>query len=132
MARNTSGLRRGSAPGLSRLHGGPLVDLLPPEAAPTPVYDPEALAQQVSSEGGPRLVQGKNLFSPSGQFIRELPEGEWYVTTPEMEANNRKARAKQRAQRAGKGLVDLAKLPDDVLKIQKERAQILAAEALGE
>jgi hypothetical protein len=131
MARNTSGLRRGSAPGLSRLHGGPLVDLLP-EPAEVPVYDPEALAQQVSSENGPRLVQGKNLFSPSGQFIRELPAGEWYVTTPEMEANNRKARAKQRAQRSGKGLVDLAKLPDDVLKIQKERAQILAAEALGE
>jgi hypothetical protein len=123
MARNTSGLRRGSAPGVPFVYKEP---------AETPVYDPEALAQQVSSEVGPRLVQGKNLFSPSGQFIRELPEGEWYVTTPEQEANNRKARAKQRAARGGKGLVDLAKLPDDVLKIQKERAQILAAEALGE
>lgn len=123
MARNTSGLRRGSAPGV------PFVYKEPVEA---PVYDPEALAQQVSSEVGPRLIQGKNLFSPSGQFIRELPEGEWYVTTPEQEANNRKARAKQRARAAGRGNVDRAALPDDVLKIQKERAQILAAEALGE
>ena len=124
MARNTSGLRRGAAPAVPRAYLE--------EPVETPVYDPEALAQQVSSEVGPRLIQGKNLFSPSGQFIRELPEGEWYVTTPEQEANNRKARAKQRARAAGRGNVDRAALPDDVLKIQKERAQILAAEALGE
>ena len=63
----------------------------------TPVFNPERLAVQTySAEGGMGFIQGKNLFGSSGVFIREVPEGQWYITTPEQEENNRKARARNR------------------------------------
>lgn len=106
---------------------------LPPEVVP--VFDPEALAvQSYSAEGGLCFIQGKSLFTQAGNFLRALPESQWYVTTPEMEANNRKARAKQRAMFMGKGIAAKggSSVPDTLLEAAKENARAFRAEALAE
>ena len=103
-----------------------------PEPAVVPVFDPEALAVQTYGEGGSGFIQGKNFFTGNGKFVREVPKEQWYVTTPEMEANNRKARAKQRAMFAGKGVPRGQQLPDKLLDIARENSRVLAAESLAE
>jgi hypothetical protein len=104
-----------------------------PEPAEMPVYDPEALAVQTYSDGGAGLIQGKNLFTSHGTFVKVLSEAQWYLTTPEQEANNRKARAKQRAMFAGRGTARKGpQLPDKLLDISRENSRVLAAESLAE
>lgn len=103
-----------------------------PEPAVVPVFDPEALAVQTYGEGGLGFVQGKNFFTSGGKFVKTLPEGQWYKTTPEMEANNRKARAKQRAMFAGKSAPKGPQLPDKLIDIARENSRVLAAESLAE
>lgn len=109
------------------------------EPAPTPVevpvFDPERLAvQSYSAEGGMGFVQGKSLFSSTGKFIRELPESAWYVTTPEQEENNRKARARHRQifSRRSVEAVNAPMLPAKLLSMSRENTRALAAEALAE
>jgi hypothetical protein len=108
----------------------------PPKAEPveTPVFDPERLAVQTySAEGGQGFIQGKNYFSVSGKFIRQVPESQWYVTTPEMEHNNKVARARWRAMTTQKPRMAVnAPLPGRLEELSRERAQILAAETLSE
>ena len=125
MARNTSGLRRGSAP------TAPRPSFVEVE---TPVFDPEALAVQTYGDAGLGFVQGKNYFTAAGTFVRELPEAQWYVTTPEMEANNRKARAKWRALTMGKQLAAKVSpaIPDKLIEAARENALAYSAEALAE
>jgi hypothetical protein len=106
-----------------------------PKPLVEPVFDPERLAvQSYSAEGGMGFVQGKNFFTSTGKFVRELPESAWYITTPEQEENNRKARARQR-QIFGKkaGTPDNAPaLPTKVLNALRENGRAAAAEALAE
>ena len=101
----------------------------------TPVFDPERLAvQSYSPEGGMGFVQGKNFFSASGKFVRELPESAWYITTPIQEENNRKARARQRqifGRKAGSPN-NAPALPVKLLNALHENARASAAEALAE
>jgi hypothetical protein len=105
-----------------------------PEPAETPVYDPEALAVQTYGAEGAGFIQGKNFFTANGKFIREVPKEQWYITTPEQEANNRKARAKQRAMFAGKGVAVRARpaIPEKLLDASRENARAFAAETLAE
>lgn len=106
-----------------------------PEPVETPVFDPERLAvQSYSAEGGMGFIQGKNLFSSSGTFIRELPEAAWYVTTPEMEENNRKARARNRQifSRRSVDAISAPALPAKLLSMSRENTRALAAESLAE
>lgn len=133
MARNMAGLRRGN-------ERSPL-EKLRPEPEPVadvvadPVFDPEALAVQTYGDAGAGFIQGKNYFTSAGKFIRELPKAQWYVTTPEMERNNRIARAKQRARFAGRGdpaRRPAADIPEQLLRVQRENAQVLRAESLAE
>ena len=105
----------------------------PPAASPAPIFDPEKLAVQTYSDAGLGFIQGKNYFTVAGVFVREVPESSWYLTTPEMERNNKIARAKQRA-RTVRGAVQQADavLPDKVLVVAQENAQVLRAETLSE
>jgi hypothetical protein len=104
-----------------------------PEPEVIPVFDPEALAVQTYGDAGSGFIQGKNYFTAHGKFVRELPKEQWYLTTSEMEANNRKARAKQRAMFAGKGAPRQGPaLPDKLLDISRENSRVLAAESLAE
>ena len=98
-----------------------------------PVFDPELLAVETYGDGGAGFIQGKNYFTRAGAFVRELPEAQWYVTTPEMERNNKIARAKWRAMTRGSAAAQRgANVPDKLVKIARENAQVLAAEALAE
>ncbi len=109
--------------------------VLEPEAVvETPVFYPERLAVQSYSGASQGFIQGKNFFGPTGNFIRELPEDQWYITTPEQEENNRKTRARQR-QMFGKraGVQDnVPALPAKLLTMVRENTQALAAEAWAE
>jgi hypothetical protein len=100
-----------------------------------PVFDPERLAvQSYSAEGGMGFIQGKNFFNASGKFVREMPESAWYVTTPEMEENNRRARARQRqifGRKTGEAHNGPA-LPLKLLNAARENARASAAESLAE
>jgi hypothetical protein len=104
-----------------------------PAPIATPVFDPEKLAVQTYGDAGLGFIQGMNYFTSNGNFVRELPERSWYLTTPEMERNNKIARAKQRA-RTMRGTVPHvgAVLPDKVIVAAGESMQILRAEALSE
>jgi hypothetical protein len=101
----------------------------------TPIFDPERLAvQSYSAEGGMGFIQGKNFFNASGRFVRELPESAWYVTTPEMEENNRRARARQRqvfGRKVGESH-NAPALPLKLLNAARENARASAAESLAE
>jgi hypothetical protein len=126
-----------------RIHGGSSLSITPP-AAPqpevskpveVPVFDPERLAvQSYSSEGGSGFIQGKNFFNSIGKFIREVPESQWYITTPEQEENNRKARARTRQMFGTKAAPakNAPALPHKLLKAAHENAVAAAAEALAE
>ncbi len=107
----------------------------PEPAAPvqTPVFDPEALAVTTYGDKGAGFIQGKNYFTAAGHFVRELPKEQWYVTTPEMERNNKIARAKWRAKTHGKLVSKVAAaIPDKLLEAHKENSLALAAESLAE
>ena len=108
-----------------------VVDVPTPIA--TPVFDPEKLAVQTYGDAGLGFIQGKNYFTAHGHFVREAPEKSWYLTTPEMERNNKIARAKWHA-RTMRGAVPHvgAVLPDKVIVAAGESMQILRAEALSE
>jgi hypothetical protein len=100
----------------------------------TPIFDPERLAVQSYSGAAQGFIQGKNFFGPTGNFIRELPEAEWYITTAEQEENNRKARARQR-QLFGKKPGEASNapgLPAKLLTMARENTRALAAEGLAE
>lgn len=111
----------------------PLVEGPPAEV---PVFDPERLAVQTySAEGGQGFIQGKNHFSSSGKFIREMPEAQWYITTPEQEKNNRRARARQRqifGRPAASTKTFEPAIPAKLLKDARENMQALAAERWAE
>jgi len=97
---------------------------------PDPVFYPERLSAELVTEKGVCLVQGKNLFTHNGKFIAEAPEGQWYITTPEMEANNRKAKARFKAASVSMGkIVQSAQELAKVVEIRKENAMAEAAEA---
>ena len=106
----------------------------PPAPAAIPVFDPEALAVTTYGDGGAGFIQGKNYFTAAGKFVRELPKEQWYLTTPEMERNNKIARAKWRAMRHGKqaGRPGGPAIPEKLLEVHKENSRALAAEALAE
>ena len=107
----------------------------PAVATPSvPVFDPEALAVTTYGDGGAGFIQGKNYFTAAGKFVRELPKEQWYITTPEMERNNKIARAKWRAMRHGKqaGRPGGPAIPEKLLEVHKENSRALAAEALAE
>jgi hypothetical protein len=101
----------------------------------TPVFDPERLAvQSYSAEGGMGFIQGKNFFTSAGKFVREMPEAQWYVTTPEQEENNRKDRARHRqlfGKRAG-AAHNAPALPPKLLQAARENSRAAAAEAWAE
>lgn len=119
MAREVLGLTKKASP--------------PPAPKEVPVFDPESLAVTTYGDAGSGYIQGKNYFTSTGVFVRELPEAQWYLTTPEMERNNRIARAKWRAKTAGRGDPSRhANVPDKVMEISRERAQMARAEALAE
>jgi hypothetical protein len=105
-----------------------------PEPVKTPVFDPERLAVQSYSGAAQGFIQGKNFFGPTGNFIRELPESEWYITTPEQEENNRRARARARQliSRRAVDALNTPALPDKLLSIARENTRAFAAEALAE
>jgi hypothetical protein len=108
---------------------------LPAPAKPVviPVFDPEMLAVETYGDGGIGFIQGKNYFTRGGAFVRELPEAQWYLTTPEMERNNKIARAKWRAVTRGSAQAQrAANVPDKLVQISRENARVLAAEALAE
>ena len=100
-----------------------------------PVFDPERLAvQSYSAEGGLGFIQGKNLFTSTGKFLQEVPEAQWYITTPVQEENNRKARARQRqifGKKAGVTQSGPA-LPAKLIQAARENSMAAAAEALAE
>lgn len=101
--------------------------------AEVPVFDPEMLACETYGEGGRGFIQGKNYFTAAGKFVKELPEAQWYICTPEMERNNKIARAKWRAKTRQAGPVSTgANVPDKLIQIARENSRVLAAEALGE
>ena len=105
----------------------------PPAPAAVPVFDPELLAVETYGDGGAGFIQGKNYFTRSGAFVRELPKEQWYVTTPEMERNNKLARAKWRAvTRQNVATKRGADIPDKLLQVSRENARARAAEALAE
>lgn len=105
----------------------------PESAQDVPVYYPDNLAAQVGTDNGTFFVQGKNLFTLKGVFVEEAPENLWYITTPQQEANNRKAKARSRA-----AVVNLPRssesqaVPDKVMDAMRENARALAAEAHAE
>jgi hypothetical protein len=103
--------------------------------APMPVFDPDRLAVQTySAEGGQGFIQGKNYFSSNGKFIREVPEAQWYITTPEQEENNRKARARYRqvfGRKANVPANDPA-MPKSLLEASRENAHARNAERLAD
>jgi hypothetical protein len=101
-----------------------------PKPAEVPVFYPERLATQAITDAGTYFVQGKNLFSLKGTFIREAPEAMWQTFTPEEEAANRQVQAKRRAAVGIKP--ERASVPAGVLEISKENAKALAAEANAE
>lgn len=104
-----------------------------PAPAALPVFDPESLAASTYGDSGAGFIQGKNYFTTAGVFVRELPKEQWYITTPEMERNNKIARAKWRAMTNRSGTVKRgAAIPDKLLTISRENARVLAAEALAE
>ena len=96
-----------------------------------PVFDPDRLAAQVGTENGSYFVQGKNLFSLKGVFVKEAPENLWYVTTEKQEADNRAKKARQRASIVHAPRAE-AQVPDKVIEIVQENARALAAEAYAE
>lgn len=106
----------------------------PPAEQPkeVPVFDPDRLAAQVGTENGAYFVQGKNLFSLKGVFVKEAPENLWYITTEEQEANNRKAKARSRANVIHLPRSNEAAIPDKVVEIARENARALAAEMHAE
>jgi hypothetical protein len=97
-----------------------------------PVFEPDRLSAQVGTDGGAYFVQGKNLFSLKGVFVKEAPENLWYVTTPEQEANNRKAKSRARAAVVNLPSSREPQLPDRVVEAARENARAYAAEALAE
>jgi len=100
---------------------------------PVPVFDPEALAVTTYGDHGAGFIQGKNYFTAAGHFVRELPKEQWYITTPEMERNNKIARAKWRAKTHAKLARQVtAAIPDKLLEAHKENSLALAAESLAE
>jgi hypothetical protein len=107
----------------------------PAKPAEMPVFDPERLAVQTySAEGGMGFIQGKNFFGANGRFIREAPESQWYICTPEQEENNRRARARQR-QIFGKKAApaqNTPSLPLKLLQAARENSVAAAAEAFAE
>lgn len=101
-------------------------------AAPkeTPVFFPDRLAAQVGTDGGSYFVQGKNLFSMKGAFVKEAPENLWYFPTEVQEAQNRAKKARARA-----AIIHAPReeaIPDKVVEIARENARALAAEAHAE
>lgn len=104
-------------------------------APPEPVFDPERLAVTTySAEGGAGFIQGKNMFARTGKFLGEAPQHLWYITTPEQEENNRRARARQRMKFSThvNAAVNRAAIPDKLLDVARENARALAAEAFAE
>jgi hypothetical protein len=103
-----------------------------PEPKDVPVFDPDALAAQAGTDSGTYFVQGKNLFTLKGVFVKEAPENLWYITTPQQEANNRAAKARQRASAVFNTRSEAQAVPDKVLEMAKENARAFAAESHAE
>ena len=101
------------------------------EPKEVPVFDPDRLAAQVVSEGRACFVQGKHLFRIGGGYVGEAPEYQWYITTPEMEENNRRAKARQKAKVIGP-TAKPAQMPEKAVQVLRENAQALAAEGYAE
>lgn len=104
----------------------------PEPAKDVPVFYPDNLSAQVGTDGGNYFVQGKNLFTVKGVFVKEAPENLWYLPTPQQEANNRAAKSRQRAAQVFAPRAEAQAVPDKVLDAARENARALAAEAHAE
>jgi hypothetical protein len=109
----------------------------PAEVAPVPqevpVYDPERLAAQVSTDSGRAcFVQGKSLFTMKGAYLGEAERHHWYFPSEVEEENNRRTQARKRMIGKIAAKATAPSLPQKVLDAQRENAMALAAEQSSE
>ena len=97
---------------------------------PVPVFDRDGHYGEVGGMDGAKYIQGKNLFGPGGNFIREADKNQWLAPlTPEQERNRLAQKARNsKFFASAKPRINEAGVPSQVIAVERENSQARAAE----